>query len=308
MLTLKFWFTYLVRHKYTPGVVGLIMCVAVWAVAEMVVQAVPSAYTHVTFLDVGQGDGMFIETASGRRILIDGGPDARVVKKLARRLPTFDQTLDAIILTHPDADHLRGAFAAAEHFPVKALFMTGVFHPSATYHSFLSFIQQNHIPLYEGRAGESVDFGDGVRMDFLAPKHPVVGWVVAKTNNTAIVSRLQVGGRSFLFTADIEAPIEDQLLKAGIGHVDVLKVAHHGSKTSSEPAFLKAISPGLAVIEVGARNSYGHPAPVTLAHLYLTPAFRTDKNGDVDMWTDGQRIWVQTVRANPCPSVDCPVY
>lgn len=288
------WLRYFLTHKFAPLFAIGALLLLLWTLAEALRAVLPLPFTHVAFLDVGQGDAMFIETPQHQRLLIDGGPDSRVVRKLTARLPLFDQSLSVVILTHPDADHLNGILAVVERLPVRAVFMAGVFKPTSTYHTFLKVIESKHIPAFQLVKDQQIELDNNIKLEALWPSESVVGFDLNKTNDTGIVTRLTVGERSFLLTADIESPIEAKLVEDNLPATDILKVAHHGSNTSSSPEFLMAASPGLAVIEAGAGNKYGHPRPETLQNLAPSAIYRTDQNGDIDIWTDGVKLWVST--------------
>lgn len=294
--TFSAWFMFALRHRALPLALMAAGLTIIWIAGHAIAGSIPGAFTHVVFLDVGQGDAMFIETPGGRRVVIDGGPDGRIVRSLSRRLPQFDQRVDVLYLTHPDADHLRGALAVLRDLKVTSVFMTGASNMTAGFGEFLKTLEAKRVPAYQLLTGEAIDLGSGATLNVLSPLLSVAGLDLPKTNNTGAVARLTFGERSFLFTADVEAPIERLLVARGLGMSDVLKVPHHGSLTSSSPEFLTAVSPGLAVIEVGRNNSYGHPRPETLQKLAPSKIFRTDQNGDIDMWTDGRSIWVKSAR------------
>lgn len=240
----------------------------------------------VRFLDVGQGDSALI-TFGGESLLIDGGPKS-ASQKLYAVLKDLDIThLDHVITTHPDEDHCGGLAGALE-------FATcGTFYCSVTEHdtdAFNDVADRLHgAPITVPNAGESFMLGQAT-VQFVGP--------VASTsdiNNGSLVCKLTYGSTSFLFTGDAEASSETQMVDSGTDlHADVLKVAHHGSNTSSSARFLNAVSPEYAVISVGVHNRYGHPTNDALVRLQAVGAtiLRTDELGTITFQSDGEELSV----------------
>jgi competence protein ComEC len=254
-------------------------------------------YFQVTFFDVGQGDSIFIETPQGNQIVIDGGPSSAVLEKLGRKMPFWDRTIDLVILTHPERDHITGLLDILKRYHVENVLWTGVLRDTAEYREWRRLLEEEQkegASILLARRGQKVTCekcrSQQWALEILSPVEAVANREVEKSNNTSIVTRLMFGQTSFLFTGDIESPIERELLleRAGID-ATILKVAHHGSKTSSIPQFIAAVSPELAVISVGRNNRYGHPHPSTLATLERNDAkiLRTDERGDITITSDG---------------------
>ncbi|MGQ9682236.1 MAG: ComEC/Rec2 family competence protein [Anaerolineae bacterium] len=270
----------------------------------------PDGKLHVTFLDVGQGDAILIQTPEGHRLLIDGGPDPTVLPAaIARRLPPWDRRLDLVALTHPDDDHLAGLLPILRSYRISLLLDTHLPRESpngAAWNDILAPWQQangtrntQHVPqvLYPER-GTTLDLGSSVRLQVLHPGPELLQTSAARDNNNSLVLRLSYGRASFLFTGDLETEAEMYLLRQQDLplRATVLKVAHHGAKTATSKAFLEAVAPQVAVISVGAGNRFGHPAPEVLARLEEAGAqvWRTDSNGEVEVVTDGEQVWVRT--------------
>ncbi len=227
-----------------------------------------SSVLEVNFFDVGQGDAILIKTPERQRILIDGGPSNSVVAKIGENLPFYDKNIDLIILTHPHADHLTGLIEVLKRYKVKKVLSTGVLHTTGEYIAWLEEIKKQDIPMEIARIGQTLDFGGGVRMEILYPEENLVEKSVESLNNTSIVCKLIFGQTSFLFTGDAEIEVEEDLLAGDINLVaDVLKVGHHGSKSSTSQEFLDKVNPKIAVISVGAKNNFGHPRKLTLQRL-----------------------------------------
>lgn len=242
----------------------------------------------VRFLDVGQGDAAFITTPAGRQILIDGGPSGLgLARSLSGAMPHWDRSLDLVILSHPQEDHMAGLPEAAMRYSVADTRDNGKINATATFGYFRN-AAGNAAAL---AAGDDFTI-DGVRFEVLWPPR---GYTNDELNDTSLVIRLSYGDVSFLFTGDSESPVHRALIASGDIHADVLKVPHHGSKTT-DPALFAAVSPVLAVISVGADNIFGHPHPDTLAALSAYPVLRTDQRGSITVRTDGQTLRVSTAR------------
>ncbi|MEX2159335.1 MAG: ComEC/Rec2 family competence protein [Dehalococcoidia bacterium] len=250
----------------------------------------------VTILDVGQGDAILVETPDGHRALIDGGPDGRaLVAELSEALPFFDRRLDLVALTHPQADHVAGLLDALERYDVRSVIASPEHGDSALYDEWRARIADEDIPYREPALDEAIDLGDGAVLRVLGPRPAALA--SANDNDASLVLKLEWRGVSFLLTGDMEAAAETALVASGEdARATVLKLAHHGSQSSTSPLFLEAVRPELAVVSVGANNTFGHPSPVVLDRLRGVPVLRTDLNGTIRIETDGTRLWVHTER------------
>ena len=240
-------------------------------------------------LDVGQGDAMLITTPGNQRILIDGGPDLTVLERLGEELPFFDRTIDLLVLTHSDADHVTGFPEIMRRYDVKKVLMTGAAKDSPIYSAFLDELRASGTQIIIAESTHDIDLGAGVRLDILWPINSLLGAQVKKSNNASIVAKLTWKDHEILLTGDIEERVEEALLKAGLDlRADVLKVPHHGSKTSSSTGFLLAVQPKTALISVGQDNRFGHPRPEILARYEALgiPVRRTDEEGRVEVVFD----------------------
>lgn len=240
--------------------------------------------TSVIFFDIGQGDAALITTSARQTILIDGGPDRSILRKLGTALPWGDKTIDLVILSHPHADHVTGLTYVLERYQVGHVLMTGAVHTTPEYLRFLELVKKRHVPVTIAQAGQRLAFEGGVNVEVLWPEQSLAGVQVDDLNDTSIVNRVTFGQRSLLFTGDTPAANEAALISSGATlKADILKVAHQGSRTSSTEDFLQAVAPEVAVISVGAKNSYGHPhgeVVERLARLVAT-VLRTDRDGDI---------------------------
>ena len=251
----------------------------------------------VVFFDVGQGDSIFIETPQGHQILIDGGPSGkRLLEKLNREMAFWDKSIDLIILTHPDYDHLNGFNYVLDRYNVENIMWTGIKKDTNTYMKWLDKIDREDANVVITKKGHSIKAGD-VNMYVLYPFNNDFGDKVFKnTNESSIVTMMVFKDTKFLFTGDINKKIEDELLPISSFPVslgtDVIKIAHHGSKYSSSKGFIDIIEPKIAVISCGENNSYGHPAERVLKLLedFDITILRTDIHGDVRIVSNGSNF------------------
>lgn len=252
---------------------------------------------EVNFFDVGQGEAIFIETPSRHQILIDGGPSSVILEKLAKSLPFWDRTVDLIILTHPEHDHLVGLIEVLKRYKVENILWTGVARDTAEYKEWQRLIRDERekegAQIKIAQSGQLIDFGNQSNryIEVLYPFENLEGQEFKNSNNTSIVAKLIFGENSFLFTGDAYKSVEKKLVdkKTDLAS-DVLKVGHHGSKTSNSEAFIKHVSPEIAVISAGKDNPYHHPHQETLDTLekYGIKILRTDKNGDIKIISNGE--------------------
>ncbi|MBI2677058.1 MAG: MBL fold metallo-hydrolase [Candidatus Yanofskybacteria bacterium] len=243
---------------------------------------------HIYFLDVGQGDAIFVETPSGKQILIDGGPDETILQRLGEVMPFYDRVIDLVINTHPDADHLAGLLSVLERYKVLAIAETGMACETSLCAEWKNLKTDEGADLINLVLGQEMEAG-GARFLVLHPFEDETGKTFSKRNNGGIVLKLVFGSQSLLLTGDIEKQVENKLVSAGINiDSDFLKIAHHGSKTSSTEEFIKKVSPLAAFIEVGRNNKYGHPTEEVINRLadFKIPYYRTDIDGTVELRLD----------------------
>ena len=276
--------------KVTLGAAALMGILAWFAVLQF-----PDDKLHVTFLDVGQGDAIFVETPDGAQILIDGGPaGSTLLAELGRQMPFWDRTLDLVVLTHPDEDHLTGLIPALERYKVGAVVQWDPSAETDLIDAWGMALDAEGAVLIRGEIGTHMELSDDVTLDIL---HPGPDTVEAKANNRSVTMRLTYHDVAFLLPGDIEAVVERKLVRSGTYlRSTVLKVPHHGSKTSSCRDFLQAVDPQVAVISVGQDNDFGHPSDDVLERLEGALVYRTDENGTVTITSDGHRLWIETER------------
>ncbi|MFH1671664.1 MAG: ComEC/Rec2 family competence protein [Candidatus Portnoybacteria bacterium] len=240
---------------------------------------------EVIFFDVGQGDAIFVETPSKKQVLIDGGPDKSVLEKLNQEMPFYDRNIDLVILTHPDADHLTGLIEVLEYYQVGHILASGFENDTATYKLWQELIEEKDIDLTLAQTGQKIFLEDNIVLEILWPDQSKME-TISESNNASVVGRLVYRQSEILLTGDIERKIENILLSQDL-ESDILKVAHHGSKTSTSYNFFQAVNPQIAIISVGEDNRYKHPNEEVLKQLENISVYRTDENGDIKVFTDG---------------------
>ena len=245
----------------------------------------------VAFLDVGQGDAIFIEAPNGNQILIDGGKNRSVLRALSHVMPFYDRSIDVVIATHPDEDHIGGLPDVLKRFKVDLYLDPGVTHDTNAYKETLRLVQTRNIEYVLARRGMKIDLGGGVSLEILFPDRDVSG---LESNAASVITRLVYGETEFLFTGDSPKAIEKYLTSIDGKKLqsDVLKVGHHGSKTSSADAFLAAVLPSFAVISAGADNRYGHPHEEVITALKDLDAkiVSTSESGTIIFISDGMTL------------------
>jgi len=246
---------------------------------------------EVVYFDVGQGDSIFIEL-DDYQILIDGGPDLTILEKLGQEMAPYDRTLDLVVLTHPDHDHLFGLLEVLKRYEVKNILWTGVLKDTAEYQRWRDLIKKEEANIIIAEGGQEINLprSDLGKLKIYYPFESVEGKEVKDVNNTSVVMELVYGGISFLFIGDISSKIEKELDVDS----DILKVGHHGSKTSTSLGFLESVSPELAVISVG-ENQWGHPAPEVLQRLeeFGIKVLITNELNDIRIVSDGNNFTIK---------------
>lgn len=246
----------------------------------------------VTFLNIGQGDAIFLDTPSGRQVLIDGGPSRVVLRELSNVMPWYDRTIDAVVATHPDLDHIGGLPDIFERYKVGLFVESSVRDEEGTDAQALEHaVSKEGARRIVARRGDTIAIGD-VRIDILSPDRAVPN---VETNLGCLVARVVYGSTAFMLTCDAPDEIEEYLVRLDPASLrsNVLKAGHHGSKTSSSPAFIKAVAPEWAVFSRGCDNRYGHPAPEIVERYkeFDIPAFDTCVNGPVSFVSDGNEVF-----------------
>ncbi len=248
---------------------------------------------EISVLDIGQGDAILLEAPDGQVILVDGGPDKKVLRRLGEELPFWERKIDLLVLTHPHEDHLAGLIPILDRYQVGGVMITGVMAATTSYIHFLEMVTEKNIPLILVEQAQTIAFDD-VRLEILYPQSSFRARRMSNINNSSIVMKVVYKDFEILLTGDAEEEQEQELLVSGVNlQADILKAGHHGSETSSTEDFVKAVDPEMVLISNGVGNSYGHPSPRTLKRLERLgiPVRRTDQEGTITINTDGQTIY-----------------
>ncbi len=252
---------------------------------------------RVYFFDIGQGDATLIRTADHRNILIDGGPDNTILYRLGPVLPWYDRTIDAVVLTHPHADHLVGLIEVLRRYTVKNIIITEAVSDSAYAQAWMAHVQKEGSRILVVSKPEVLQFGTETFFTILFPDGVKNILTEKELNNTSIVGRLTYGTTDVLFTGDYEN--EESLVGRDGLNAEVIKVGHHGSHNATSDAFAREVGAQYAVMSMGENNRYRHPHTEALAIWQSVGAtiFRTDCNGTVTFFSDGKIFTVTPQRA-----------
>ncbi|MEK7525586.1 MAG: MBL fold metallo-hydrolase [Patescibacteria group bacterium] len=248
---------------------------------------------RIYVMDVGQGDAIFIQAPDGNQVLIDGGPDASVLDDLAKIMPPTDRSIDAIIVSHPHSDHIGGLPAVLEQYDVGAVVEAGENYDSAIFRTWQQSVDSEGAQKIDATAGITLNLGQDATITVLNPLRSASGITTKSPHDYNVTVMLRYGQMEMLLTGDMEADVEQKLIASGINlDADILKVGHHGSKTSTSSALLNSVTPEVALISVGVKNRYNHPHLSTLQRLedFKIPYYRTDTDGTITITSDGDRF------------------
>ncbi|MDP3965456.1 MAG: MBL fold metallo-hydrolase [bacterium] len=256
-----------------------------------VIQESRNGLLTVSFLNIGQGDSIFIEAPSGRQALIDGGASGIVLRELSKVIPWYDRTIDVVIPTHPDADHIGGLVDVLPRYKIGTIVHSGVEGDTATAKALVAGMAREEARQVIARRGQIIDLGGGAYIEVLFPDRSVK---YVETNTGCVVARLVYGKTSFMLSCDAPKEIENYLVRLDGAdlHSDVLKAGHHGSKNSSSELFVGFVNPAYGVFSRGCDNKYGHPASevVALFERFGIPTGDTCKDGTITFVSDGQTV------------------
>jgi len=279
-------------RKYLPYILLLILFISAFFIWQSAHKAKDSNnIMKVAFLDIGQGDAIYVEAPNGRQMLIDAGGGPVVLPALAKVMPFGDRTLDMIVVTNPDMDHMGGFIDVLENYTVGQILEPGTKKDTQIYRRLEQSIEKHNLKKVIARRGMHIilDEKKNIYFDILFPDRDVSSW---SANDGSIVGKLVYGEQSFMLMGDASKYTE-LLVKQNedplILQSDVLKVGHHGSRTSTSELWLEVVDPNLAVISAGLHNRYGHPHQDILSRLksLSIPYLGTFQNGTILMKTDG---------------------
>lgn len=246
---------------------------------------IPDRKFHIYFLDIGQGDAVFIKTPQNHQILIDGGPQNNVIQELSDIIPFFDRSIDLVVLTHPHADHVDGLVEVLKRYKVQNVLHTGVNYKNSSYQEFLSEIQKQKIKTYIADDKNDFILGD-VKIDVIYPFEIISGKSFKNINNASIAVIISHKTQKILLTGDLEEEVESELIKTDLNlESNILKSPHHGSRTGSSMIFLNRVKPQKVVIQCGQDNSFKHPHPESIRNYHRSSVkeiYRNDLDGRVE--------------------------
>lgn len=271
---------------------GVILSIGTLTFFQTGSNSAPSQYLSVRFLDVGQGDAIHIQTPDGYEMLIDGGPTALVLRELASGRSFFDSTIDIVLATHPDSDHIGGLVDVLARYQVATIIQTNTINetPTAAAYNDSTALEQAEVVL--AQAGQVIQLGASTTVRILAPAGDTSLW---RSNAASIIVQVSYGEIDFLLTGD--APLETEEYLAEIYgesiQSEVLKLGHHGSKTSSSGVFLDAVQPDFAVVSAELNSRYGHPHAEVVERVEERniQLVSTAQAGTVEFLTDGKTVW-----------------
>ncbi len=272
------------RRASLFGATIFVLCVVNVVVFQAAAREARGGLT-VSFLDVGQGDAIFIESPTGKQVLIDGGPNRAVLRELARVIPWYDRSVDVVIATHPDADHVTGLVDVLQRYRVSLIVESGVAADTPQAESMLKSVANEGAKHLLARRGQIIDIGGGAYLEILFPDRDPGG---LETNTASIIAKLVYGETSFMLTGDAPDSIEKYLVQLDGEELraDVLKAGHHGSRTSSSPLFVGMVDPEYAIYSRGCDNTYGHP------HAEVQETFSTLGVDTLDTCNEGTVTFV----------------
>lgn len=281
--------------KYAPHLLLLFLIVVNGLIWYRVYGAEQKQELTVAFLNIGQGDAIYIEAPNGNQMMIDSGPDARVLEELGKVMPFYDRSLDYLMVSNPDKDHIAGFVDILKLMNVGGVIEPGTESTTAIHAELEKTIKEKGVPVFFARRGMHIKLDPETDFEVLFPDRDVSNF---KINDGSIYGKLTYGNTCFIFTGD-GTQLDERYLVGLDGRkldCDVLKVGHHGSRTATSEEFIAVTSPAAAVISDGLNNRYGHPHKETLDTLakYKVQIYRTDLMGTIIMHSDGEHVSIKT--------------
>lgn len=262
----------------------------------MILWETPSKYLTVSFLDVGQGDAILITAPNRNQVLIDGGPNNSVIRGLGQAMPFFDHSIDLVMESHPDQDHIGGLPEVFRRYQISGFIEPDFKAETMVYKNLENKVIEEKAEHIIAKSGMRIILSPNVNLEILSARPWQLGPRGGKpdTNMSSIIARLTYASTTFLFTGDAPVKLENQLMAQEPDKlkVNVLKVAHHGAKSANSLAFFKAVKPEYSIISVGAKNRYNHPSPETLGWLKLVggQVLETKDLGTITLKSDGETV------------------
>jgi competence protein ComEC len=253
----------------------------------------PECYClKVSFLNIGQGDSILIETPDGYQALVDGGPDMSVLRELGQELSFFDRSIDMIVASHPDADHIAGLSDVLARYAVGTVIETTNGKETPVTQALAAAVENEHAKVVYAEPGQVIRLGASTTLHIFSPAGDETNW---ESNMASIVLKVEYGSTSVMLTGDAPIEIENYLVQTypGLLKSTVLKLGHHGSKTSSSDEWLDAVRPEYAVVSAGLNNKYGHPHASVMQAVAARniKVDETSKEGTITFYSDGKTMW-----------------
>ena len=261
----------------------------------VIIQTVSVGKLRLVFCDVGQGDGMLLITPGGKDIVVDGGPGTKIVDCLGQKMPFWDRTIEMMVSTHPQKDHMEGLLSVLSRYKVKMIATTQVKNETELFDEWQKALENEGAKIYTPKAGDQLK-ADRIEFDVLWPTEEKLElWQLAglsELNESSVVLRLDYGGFCAYLTGDIPKEILETLINR---QCQLLKISHHGSRTGTSEKILDEARPQVALIQVG-KNSFGHPHKEVLDLLTskAVKIYRNDINGIIEVKTDGRSFGIET--------------
>ena len=253
----------------------------------------PNGILEISYLDVGQGDSAYIRV-NDFDILIDAGPRSDSDKLMEQLKEKNIDDFEIVIATHPHEDHIGGMTKVFSEYDVESFYMPKSTSTTKTFENMINAVKNEGLKVQVIKEGMSFDLGDGAKLEVYSPIQDSYD----NLNNYSPIMKLIYGNNSFIFTGDAEKEVEEEVLEKYSNNLkaDVIKFGHHGSSTSSSEAFIEAISPKYGIISCGVDNSYGHPHREVLEVINKMniKTYRTDKQGEITITSDGSNIDIKT--------------
>ncbi len=283
-------------RKYLPYLLLFLLVILAFLVWFSVLNHKDNKYLKVVFLDVGQGDSIYIEAPNGKQLLIDGGPDARVLSRLSKVMPFADRSIDMVLVTHPDLDHIGGLPLVLSNYKVSSIVESGVNSDSEAYSILEEKVQKKNINKIIAKRGMRLllDKEKNIYLDILYPDREIRA---LDGNDCSIVGKLVYGNKSFMLTGDASLYVENIIEwneSKETTKSNVLKLGHHGSRTSNGELWFEEVKPDYSIISVDKNNKYGHPHEEVLDRLSTLkiPYLSTADLGNIVFKTDGNKLVV----------------
>lgn len=279
-----------IREYLLPITLGLLL-ILVGVIWYATIREARAGKLTIAFMDIGQGDSIYIESPTGTQIIVDGGPDGSVIRELAHLMPFYDRSIDVLIVTNPDQDHFSGFVDVLDRYHVKSVFESGTKKDSGGYQALEQKIKDEQADHELLRRGGVLDIGGGAYIRVLFPDRNVYG---LDSNPGSLIMQLVYGNTKVMLMGDTVIPVENFVteLDGTTLSSQILKLGHHGSRTSSGDALLQAVKPDVAIVSAGCDNKYGHPHKETLDRLASANVsyLWTCKEGTIEYESDGS-VW-----------------